>query len=230
MGTLADLTRCVLDLIFPLHCLSCRREGGVICAECTLGLKRLEQPYCQKCAQPSTSGICYWCRAEPPAFDSLRAPFLFEGPVREGVHRLKYRGHRVIAAAFADMLADFYERAPIEADLVVPVPLHPRRLRRRGYNQSSLLARQLAKDVGLEFSDSMLVRSRDSAPQVEAKSGTDRRGSVAGAFAAREECDGLSVLLVDDVATTGSTLSECAAALKASGARSVRALALAREG
>ena len=230
MGILSDLARGALDLIFPLHCLGCRREGSVICGDCTSGLKRLEQPFCPTCAQPRTSGRCRWCRGKPPAFDSLRAPFLFEGVVREGIHRLKYRGLRAAGEPLGQLLTEYFQGTPIPADMVVPVPLHPGRLRRRGYNQSSLLARRLAGNLGLEFREDLVARVRDSVPQVETRSAEERRSNVAGAFAARAVPAGVKVLLIDDVATTGSTLSECAAALKSAGAESVRALVLARQG
>ena len=230
MAILFDLARSALDLIFPLHCLGCRREGSVICGDCANGLKRLEQPFCPTCAQPHTSGTCRWCRGKPPAFDSLRAPFLFEGVIREGIHRLKYRGLRAGGEPLGQLLSDYFQGTPIPADVVVPVPLHPGRLRRRGYNQSSLLARRLAGNMGLEFREDLVARVRDSVPQVETRSAEERRNNVAGAFAARAVPAGAKVLLIDDVATTGSTLSECAAALKSAGAGSVRALVLARQG
>ena len=230
MTALASLARAVLDLVFPLHCLGCRREGNVICNDCIVGLQRLEQPFCRKCAQPQTSGLCRWCQGKPPAFDSLRAPFLFEGTIREGVHRLKYRGLRAADEPLSQLLTDYFQKAPVPADVVAPVPLHPGRLRRRGYNQSSLLARRFARNVGLEFREDLLLRVRDSVPQAQTRSAEERRSNVTGAFAAHGVPDGAKVLLIDDVATTGSTLSECAAALKSAGADSVRALVLARQG
>ena len=113
-------------------------------------------------------------------------------------------------------------------DLLMPVPLHPRRLRSRGYNQSALLAKGLSKKLGLEMDQRLLVRTRNTPPQVNA-SRDDRRENVQGSFRCVGPVLGRAVILVDDVATTGSTLSACATALKAAGAASAWGLVLARE-
>ena len=111
----------------------------------------------------------------------------------------------------------------------MPVPLHPKRLRRRGYNQALLLARELGKLRGLEVNDHLLSRPKDSPPQVEATSLGQRRLNVADSFDCRGDACGSKIILIDDVTTTGSTLSACAAALKRAGASSVWGLTLARE-
>ncbi len=113
-------------------------------------------------------------------------------------------------------------------DVLTPVPLHPRRLRSRGYNQSALLAKELSKQLGLEVDQALLRRTNNTRPQVSA-SRDERRENVRGSFRCDGPADGRSVILVDDVATTGSTLSACAAVLKAAGASSVWCLVLARE-
>ena len=102
---LTALVRSALDLVFPLTCLGCRREGSVICPACLAGLKRLERPYCDICARPRTPGICARCSQETPAIDSIRAPFLFEGTLRDAISRLKYRGMRAAAKPLAELLA-----------------------------------------------------------------------------------------------------------------------------
>ncbi len=231
--TLRSLTRSALDLLFPIHCVGCGEEGDVICASCVDGLKRLEQPYCDTCAQPSVQGQCQWCLDHPSAIDGIRAPYLFEGPLREAVHRLKYRGWRAAAPLLGGLLAGYLEQHSLPRltgdAILVPVPLHPRRLRSRGYNQSNLLAREAGKLLELPVREDLLKRVNDSLPQVEARTREHRRANVAGNFESAAEVAGLSILLVDDVATTGSTLVSCAAALKDAGATSVRGLALARE-
>ena len=113
---------------------------------------------------------------------------------------------------------------------MVPVPLHPKRLRQRGYNQSALLAREVGKGVGLSMMEGVLVRSKDSPPQASSRGIEERRRNVEGVFACSSKAlEGLRVLLVDDVCTTGSTLSACAQALKSQGASSVWGLVVARE-
>ncbi len=126
-------------------------------------------------------------------------------------------------------MARHLEQHKLSGQVLVPVPLHSRRLRSRGYNQSYLLAREAGKLLGIPVREDLLKRANDSPPQVEAKSRDDRRTNVAGSFESIAEVSGKSVLLVDDVATTGSTISACAAALKDAGAASVWGLVLGRE-
>ncbi len=227
------LARSTLDLLLPLHCLGCRREGGVLCASCIGNLRRLEPPFCDTCAQPNVSGECQWCLEHPAMIEGIRSPFLFEGPLREAVHRMKYRGWRAAAPILGGLLAGYLEDHKIPAQsngqVLVPVPLHPRRLRSRGYNQSHLLAKEAGKLLDMPVRQDLVKRATDSPPQVEARSREQRRANVAGSFDAAAGVEGLSILLVDDVATTGSTIMACAAALKEAGAASVWGLVLARE-
>ena len=223
------LARSALDLLLPLHCVGCRREGDVLCVSCIQGLRRLEEPFCGTCAQPNVNGQCEWCLEHPPKIDGIRAPYQFEGPLREAVHRLKYRGWRVAAPVLGGLLAGYLDRHKLLGQVMVPVPLHSRRLRSRGYNQSHLLAKEAGKLLGMPVREDLVKRQTDSPPQVEAQSREQRRANVAASFVASEEGKGLSILLVDDVATTGSTLMACAAALKDAGAGSVWGVVLARD-
>ena len=227
---LFKLARSTLDLVFPIHCAGCGREGGILCAECVGGLERLTPPYCRICAAPDASGVCRWCQQQPPGFDSLRSPFRFDGPVREAVHALKYRGIRAAAPGLAALIAEYLQRNLVAVDSMIPVPLHSRRLRSRGYNQSALLAREVGKALNLPVREDLLVRVGNARPQVEAQTREERRNNIAGNFACEADATGTTALLIDDVATTGSTLSECAAALKQAGASRVYALTLARDG
>jgi ComF family protein len=180
---------------------------------------------------PQSSGIlCPNCVSWPAAIDGIRSPFRFEGVTREAVHQLKYKNLRASAGLLAGWLADYLTEYPLPGEVIVPVPLHPKRLRERGYNQSALLAKELGKLTGRPVSDSSLVRYTYLAPQARTSSVEERRRNVAGSFACHDrQLEGRSVLLIDDVATTGSTLDDCARALKASGAVSVWGLTLARE-
>ena len=126
------------------------------------------------------------------------------------------------------LLAAYLDTHKLPGETLVPVPLHHRRLRSRGYNQSQLLAKEAGKLLDMPVREGLLKRAKDSPPQVEAHTSEQRRANVDGSFAASDEVEGLAVLLVDDVATTGSTLIACAAALKDAGAASVWGLVLAR--
>ena len=227
---LSKLACSALDLVFPIHCAGCGREGAIVCAVCAPALPALARPYCHSCAAPSVDGLCRSCLAQPPGFDAVRSPYRFEGAVREAIHALKYRGVRAAAGTLAGLMSQFLEENPFDADFAVPVPLHHRRLNRRGYNQSALLAREIDKRLNLPVREDLLTRVKNSRPQVEAQSAQERRSNVAGNFRCHADASGLTVLLIDDVATTGSTLSECALALKAAGAVRVHGLTLAREG
>lgn len=226
---LSKLARSALDLVFPIHCSGCGREGEIICGLCTETLERVGTPQCSTCSAPGVNGTCRWCLQYARGFESLHSPYRFEGPVRDAVHALKYRGIRVAAETLGGLMAEYFEANPVLADVLVPVPLHSRRLRSRGYNQSALLAREIGRRASLPVVEDRLVRTRNSRPQVDVASREERRANVAGNFACDADVSGLAVLLIDDVATTGSTLSECAYALKEAGASSVHALTLARD-
>ena len=237
---LSKLARSALDLVFPIHCAGCGREGGVICGECADGLERQALPYCRICAAMGGYGVCRWCRRFPRGFDSLRSPYRFKGPVRDAIHRLKYKGERPSAGPLAGLMVSYLESrspfvsllspSPMAVDVLVPTPLHPLRLRSRGYNQSALLAHEMGKRLNLPVREDLLVRVTNARPQVDTQSAEERRNNVADNFRHDADAIGMSVLLIDDVATTGSTLSECAFALREAGAYNVHALTLAREG
>jgi len=219
-----------LDLLFPRWCVGCGREGDFICSACLESLPKIIPPLCPRCGLPQPNGtLCPSCLSWSAEIDGIRAPFRFEGVVRQAIHELKYRNLRAMAGLLARLLDEYLLANPIPADVLVPVPLHPRRLRERGYNQSRLLAGELGKLAGLPVLDNCLVRKLYSLPQARTSSLGERRSNVAGAFACRYNLDGERVLLIDDVATSGATLDACARALKSAGAASVWGLVLARE-
>ncbi len=150
--------------------------------------------------------------------------------MREAVHQLKYRNLRALAVPLAKLLQDYLITNPVPAEVLVPVPLHRKRLRERGYNQSSLLARQLGKLVNLPVVDDCLMRQRHAPPQARTSTVKERQGNVTDAFTCRDlRLRDKQVLLIDDVSTSGATLDACAAALKATGVTSVWGLVMARE-
>ena len=227
--TVSKLGNWALDLLFPIQCAGCGRESKILCEACVPKLAKLSSPYCRLCASPNPLSPCRWCRESPLSVDGIRAPFLMEGAVREAVFSLKYRGVRAAAPELGRLLAQYLADHAVPGEVIVPVPLHRRRLRTRGYNQSALLARVLSKLTGVPQANNLLTRFKDAPPQVEAATRSQRRTNVDGSFHAAADIGGLKVLLIDDVVTTGSTMSACAAALKAAGAASVWGLALARE-
>jgi len=221
----------VLDFLFPRRCVGCGKEGNYICAACFRSMPYLAPPLCPKCGKPQPSGIhCPTCWGWHAEIDGIRSPFRFEGVIREAIHCLKYRNLKAISGSLAQLLAEYLSSNPPPAQALVPVPLHPRRLRERGYNQSGLLAYKLGKLIGLPVIEGSLVRWRETPPQARTATAAARRSNVVGAFSCRDEkLKGKQVLLIDDVCTSGATLDSCAAALKAGGAISVWGLTLARE-
>jgi ComF family protein len=150
-----------------------------------------------------------------------------EAGARRLAHELKYQGLTALAEPMAALMLPGVDAEPV--DLVAPVPLHPRRERARGYNQSAALAKQFAGLLGLPFEVRAARRIRDTAPLAKTMHRDERRAIVAGAFAGdAARVDGRRLLLIDDVVTTGATLDACASALLAAGARSVRCVTWAR--
>lgn len=227
---LAWLKERALGFLFPRWCLGCGREGVFICPACRLLLTRISPPLCPRCGRPQENSLfCLSCESWEAKIDGIRAPFRFEGVARHAIHQLKYRGLKALAPELAGLMADYLVRYPVPGDVLVPVPLHPKRLRERGYNQTSLLARELGKRVKLPVNEDCLLRGRYTGPQVGAGL-AERRANVAGAFSgANPGLRGLKVILIDDVATSGATLDACATALKAIGTLSVWGLTFARE-
>ncbi len=227
----AKLKGIALDLLFPQHCVGCGKEGEFLCYSCRQSLPRITPPLCPVCGRPQPSGIlCPSCVSWSAKIDGIRSPFRFDGAMREAIHQLKYRNLRALAVPLAKLLHDYLITDPMPAEVLVPVPLHQKRLRERGYNQSSLLARQLGKLADLPIVDDCLIRQRHATPQARTATVEERQSNVTDAFACRDHrLRDKQVLLIDDVSTSGATLDACAAALKASGATSVWGLVMARE-
>lgn len=219
-----------LDLLFPQRCVGCGRWGYFICPVCCQSLPRIEPPVCLRCGQPQRQGtLCSNC-ADWQDIEGLRAPFRFEGAIRQAVLELKYQHLRAIAVPLAGLLHHYLAAAPLPVDVLIPIPLHPRRLRERGYNQSELLAKELSKLVKLPVVTDCLVRERDTPPQARTTSIEERRRNIAKAFVCLDNrVGGQRVLVIDDVSTSGATLDAAAAALKSAGASSVWGLTVARE-
>ena len=217
----------------PIHCIGCGEEGEFLCSSCAATLPRMKAPYCTICSDPGVTGACLACREQTrfstDHLSGIRSPYLMEGLVREGVHAFKYRNYKVAAPRFAQLLSEYLVKNPLPGDVLVPVPLHRKKLRERGYNQALLLARKLSKHIDVTVEERLLVRTRNSPSQARAADGAQRTANTAGAFACSGNVDGMACILIDDVCTTGSTLGACATALMESGAESVWALTLARE-
>ncbi|UCD35795.1 MAG: ComF family protein [Nitrospiraceae bacterium] len=224
----------LLNILFPESCPICgsptdAHETAPICNQCWQSLRPYNGPACGTCGRPLFSNaavLCGICMKEAPAFSSARAFGLYEGTLRKAINLFKYHRIRRLSRPLTRLVLG--GEIP-SVRIVLPVPLHKRRLREREFNQSALLAKGIAKKISADLAVDCLVRTRDTLPQVGLRSG-ERRRNIKNAFAAssRTSITGRSVLLVDDVITTGSTVQECSDVLKKAGAREVHVLALAR--
>jgi ComF family protein len=213
--------------LFAQECVLCAGPSGALafCPGCERDLPWLAAA-CPRCAGPSPAGEhCGECLRAPPSFDATVAAWRYEFPVDRLVHALKYGGRlalaETLAAALVPGLTGRY------ADVVVPMPLSPARLRERGFNQAMEIARHLARRTGLRIRPHLAARQRDTTPQTGLPHGA-RAANVRGAFACGGLVAGLSVALVDDVMTTGASLEELARTLKAAGAARVENWVVAR--
>ena len=212
---LRDFADSALRLLFPSRCVLCGREGDLICESCSRSFPQRLDPD----AIPKLSGI-----------RAARAAWPYEGSVREIVRRYKYNGLRSLAPVLASEMAHVLREWDPAIDLIVHVPVHPARLRERGFDQSDLLARELLPVAQLASAPA-LVRLRETAVQARAMNAAQRSENVRGAFHVPDPAQirRANILLIDDVLTTGATLIEAGRALRRGGARTVYALTLAHE-
>ena len=237
------LGRALQDLIFPPHCLGCRAKLvssalPLFCPTCAGAVQILAPPGCACCGRPLPDAVagpahrCGACLAKPPLFSRARAIAIYDGPLAQAIQNFKYREGLAGLATFATLARQATAAAELsEPDLILPVPLHLRRLRQRGFNQALLLARAFFPAERARIVSDLLLRQRWTTPQT-GMNGRERRRNLKGAFSVAPEratkIKGQSILLVDDVFTTGSTVNECAGVLLAAEAREVQVLTLAR--
>ncbi|MEW5939935.1 MAG: ComF family protein [Chloroflexota bacterium] len=218
-----------LDWLFPPRCGGCGKAGSRWCDDCQANTPVLRGKLCAKCGTPAAKAdLCQRCQFEPPPYRAMRSWAAFDSPVRQALHKLKYRRDMGLGDALAVPIARFVAALDWPLDAVAPVPLGRKRLQERGYNQVALIAHPLSLSLGLDYRQTALKRTRDTKSQVGLNA-QERRDNVRQAFIADPRLvRGKTILVVDDVATTGSTLSSCADALLQAGAADVFALTVAR--
>jgi ComF family protein len=235
----SELFQATVSLLYPATCTICGknlRTGKYLCDACETNAMRIVAPFCDKCSEPFEGSItsaftCANCAHRTIYFDAAVAAYRARGIVREIIHEFKYARQmhlRHLVGRWLCVALDDERLRDVSFDLIVPVPLHPARQRERGFNQASLLADSLSTETSLP-SRPVLERIRYTTTQT-ALDRSERMENLHNAFRLRKNANvrGLRVLLIDDVLTTGSTLSECARVLKRAGALSVHAATAAR--
>lgn len=240
-----SIVRIMLDFILPPSCLLChanttRASLPWSCPDCWQKIQYITFPLCSQCGQPlaappegiaSVAHRCGTCILTPPSYTWARAVGLYQGALRELIHAMKYHGIYGLVRPLGELLvqrfAAYWESAP--PDLLVPVPLHRSKLRSREFDQALALARQLSQGTGVPMRPDLLIRKRATLSQV-GLSAQERRRNIRAAFEVRQPqvCTGKTLLLIDDVYTTGATVQECAACLRHAGAARVDVYTLAR--
>jgi ComF family protein len=237
----ARLARLVELLVFPSFCHLCREpleEAGerIVCGACLSKLEAPAGPLCPLCGRfhqgSGEDHLCARCLNEDPAFTCHRSCGVYGGTLKDVILLFKYRRYAPLSrplARFANASLASDERLWADADALVPVPLHPSRRRERGFNQARLLARDLAGLRGLDVLDGCLVKVRNVPPQAGLRA-AEREKNVVRAYAVKhpDRVWGRTLILIDDVTTTGATIRECARALRQAGAKEVRAITLAQ--
>lgn len=217
-----------LDFLFPRRCVGCGLVGSYVCHKCKKNIKVIVRPLCPFCAKQAIGGKTHPGCVKRYGLDGLVAACRYEGVAKKLVRKLKYHWVRDVEGVMGDILVSQMWRFDLPANLIlVPVPLHSSRKRERGFNQAQLIAKDLSVRFGVKLADH-LVRSRRTESQVK----LNRKGriaNVAGAFAVVGDLRVRgTVVLVDDVYTSGATMNECAKVLKKAGAKSVWGMVLCR--
>jgi len=221
----------LVELVFPSSCVSCGREGALLCHICVAESSLVSDSACRICAEPmAASGTCSKCRVERKSIDRLYGMYLYDSPVGEAIRSFKFDDIRALGPVLSELLEiERLKRA--KPDLVVPVPLSRQRVKERGFNQSEIFSRHIAGQLDVEHKPNSLSRTEQKIPQSQQQSARARVESVSGSFSVNEryicEIENRRILLVDDVHTTGSTINECARVLKSAGASWVGAMTLA---
>jgi len=220
----------VIDLFYPPFCCGCGKIGFEICPDCFSRIHIINPNlYCRICGDHTQHhSLCAHCNESKPFFNELRSWGIYEGTLKKAIHRFKYDRGFAIIDLFIVPLCHLISEWNIEFDFITPVPLSQTRQRKRGYNQSAMLARPISRMLLKPYIPNSLRRTRNTTPQVGLDA-NERKNNLNDAFVANQNiCNNRSILLIDDIATTCTTLNECAKTMKKAGAKDVFCLTLGR--
>ena len=238
-----------MDTLFPIRCLSCQKEGSFICGDCLQKIRLLSFQICPRCEKLITEQgrLCSFCQKQSPLLDNLVVATRYkEGNISKLVHLYKYNFVEDLRVPLGVLLAKAILKNDLPLpDIIVPVPLHKRRLRWRGFNQSELLAYYVSDNLAPGFTipvlNDLIARQKYTPPQMKIGKYSERRKNMQDAFQIHpvksatggagqfNRVKGKRILIIDDICTTGATLFECAKVLKANGAKKVMAAVIARQ-
>lgn len=225
-----NLWTSLYEALFPKYCLSCKREGKWLCSDCQEAISYLRYQFCPFCLTITRTGRpCSICQPRHHLTGLLAATH-FKPPISNLIHQLKYKGTKELSQLLTKiMIKNTRNRIPRGKKIIIPIPLHPKQGRKRGFNQAELLARELSKRLKIEYSPRILKRIKDTKSQTKLNR-RERRENLKDAFEIdkRTELEEYIVLLVDDVATTGTTLNEAAKTLKQTKAKEIWGLVVSR--
>jgi len=223
----------IKDLVFPKKCAGCKKEGVWLCKNCQKEIVPIKTFTCPKCKTITKNGqVCSSCRKNSNLTGMIIAAY-FRGPLRELVHTFKYNGVKDLAEILVNLLISrLYGRLPRGRILLISMPLHFRKKAERGFNQTEILARLLSEKLHLEYRNNILKRKKYTRPQIGLES-RDRLKNIAGAFEINKKIEkeilkNRTILLLDDVITTGATLEEAAKTLRIVGAKRIWGITVAQ--
>ncbi len=220
----------LLDLLLPKLCFGCQKPGSYLCPSCYKSIIFTTVPLCPICEKPSPFGYTHPGCLTPLSINGMFVLGDYSGTLRKMIHYLKYRNVFSLSETLVNLWLKKYPQELPKFDLLTPIPLHPKRLKDRGYNQAEILGKLFCQKRNLSFSNQILFRHRQTPAQMTIKNLKERRKNIIGAFSYNEKVniEEKNIALVDDVATTGATIFEAAKVLKRNGAKTVWGIVLAR--
>jgi ComF family protein len=219
-----------VDYLYPPTCAACGKSGYRLCPACVSQIQVINFPFCAMCGRRvnTTQSVCSDCATSPVHFSAATSWGKFGGALREAIHALKYKNDVGLGDFFADHLIQLLRDDKWDFDCVLPVPLSRERQKERQYNQSALISRPIARYFGSDHALNWLIRTHDTGSQTRRRR-LERNLSLTGSFWANPaKLKGRSVLLVDDIITTGATINHCSAALLDAGVANVYAISIAK--